>query len=500
MNIYRRKQVWKTLLFILALFIVGLSLWYSSVLVEKISSEERERVALWAQAIQRKAKLVNYTDRLFAKLRSEERKKVEQWVEATRRLASPELNADFSFLSKIVQDNTTVPVVLTDESKKVIAYRNLPEEIEKDPALIREEIERMAQTYAPIEINYFAEQRNYLFYKDSRLLTELEKTFKDLEESFISEVVRNSVSVPVLYTDASGKEILAFGNIDSALMDSKSETEAMLRSMSQENEPIRIELKEGDGHLIYYEDSWLLRQLKWYPFIQFSVVGFFILISYMMFSNARRVEQNQVWVGMAKETAHQLGTPLSSLMAWHEIVKSENMNPELVDELGKDIARFQTITERFSKIGSKPELEKLPIQEVLSETLDYMKSRSPKQVSYVFSPGETIELHYNKALFAWVIENLIKNSMDAMEGKGTLRIALSREGAKLHIDISDTGKGIPSSKRKTVFEPGYTTKKRGWGLGLSLVKRIVEQYHRGKIFVLYSKPSEGTCFRISLPI
>ena len=468
-------------------------------MVDRISTEERERVALWAQAIQRKAKLVNYTDRLFAKLREEERKKVEQWVEATRRLASPEMNSDFGFLSQVVQDNTTVPVILTDASRKVIAHRNLDEDIGSDPNKINAEIDLMASIYDPIEINYYQDQKNYLFYKDSRIITELEKTFKDLEESFISEIVKNSVSVPVIYTDLDAKEVIAFGNIDSSKMTASENVSEMITRMASDNEPIPVELKEGDKHLIYYEDSWLLRQMRWYPLVQFSVVGLFILISYLMFSNARRVEQNQVWVGMAKETAHQLGTPLSSLMAWHEIIKEQNIEPKLVEELGRDIERFQTITERFSKIGSKPELSEANIQDVISETVDYMQIRSPKSIHFETFCDKEVHLPYNKALFAWVIENLMRNGIDAMEGKGQMSIRCSEEGAFVMIDVSDTGKGIPSSKRKTVFEPGFTTKKRGWGLGLSLVKRIIEQYHNGKIFVLQSKLGEGTTFRISLP-
>lgn len=499
MNIYSKKQIWKRILFILALLIVGLSLWYSSILVDKISTEERERVSLWAQAIQRKAKLVNYTDKLFAKLRSEERKKVEQWLEATKRLASPDINSDFSFLSKIVQDNNTVPVILTDINRNLIANRNLDDSLEGNLPGILREISRMESMYTPLEINYYQDQKNLLFYKDSRLITELEKTFDDLQKSFISEVVRNSVSVPVLFTDSTAKKIIASGNIDSSRIQTPELSAKLIAEMSSENEPISIILKAGERNLIFYEDSWVLKQLRWYPLVQFIVVGFFILISYIMFSSARRMEQNQVWVGLAKETAHQLGTPLSSLMAWHEIIKEEKLKPELVSELGKDIERFQTITERFSKIGSKPVLEVLPIQEVIDESLAYMQSRSPKKVIYQLDCKTGATAAYNKPLFAWVFENLIRNSIDAMEGNGTLSISCLEETKWVHIDLGDTGKGIAQSKRKTVFEPGYTTKKRGWGLGLSLVKRIVEQYHEGKIVVLNSKLGEGTTFRISLP-
>jgi signal transduction histidine kinase len=229
-----------------------------------------------------------------------------------------------------------------------------------------------------------------------------------------------------------------------------------------------------------------------------AAVLIFILIAYMLFSTFRKAEQNQVWVGMAKETAHQLGTPISSLMAWIELLKSQGVDDSVTLEMQKDIERLETITERFSKIGSGGVLEEKNLNELLPKTLHYMKNRISSKVDFQFKLAHTpIHVKINEPLFEWVIENLVKNAVDAMEGNGTITFETTEQNGKVYIDITDSGKGIPSSKLNTIFEPGYTTKKRGWGLGLSLVKRIIEEYHKGKIFVKSSSP-QGTTFRIVL--
>jgi signal transduction histidine kinase len=241
----------------------------------------------------------------------------------------------------------------------------------------------------------------------------------------------------------------------------------------------------------------LLLLIKYFPFIQLGVIAFLILIGYSLFSTARKAEQNQVWVGMAKETAHQLGTPLSSLIAWNELIKALGGNDDFI-EIEKDINRLETITERFSKIGSKPQLDKKNISEVLQHAVDYMRSRTSKKIIFTLKSENNLEVKCNVALFEWVIENLIRNAADAMEGEGQINIHVFDQSQFVYIDIEDTGKGIPKSKFKTVFKPGYTTKKRGWGLGLSLTKRIIENYHGGKIFIKGSEIDKGTTFRIVL--
>lgn len=501
MNIYQQKIIWKRVLFVLALLIVLSSLWYSSIIVNKISSEERKKVELWAEAIQKKAKLVNYTDKLFDKLRTEERKKVELYVEAIKRLTAPNprYNPDYTFLSKVVTSNTTVPVILADAEKNIKTSRNLDSLISNQPDSLLRQLQQMANQYEPIEINYFGNQKDYVYYKDSQLFSELQKVFEDLQKSFITEVVSNAVSVPVIYTDSSQTKILAHGNLQSEDL-SKANSLMLIQKMKKANTPIEIQLQEGHYNYIFYEDSWILTQLKYYPFIQFGVIGVFMIIAYFLFSSSRKAEQNQVWVGMAKETAHQLGTPLSSLMAWLELLKAQNSNASMIEELEKDIHRLGTITERFSKIGSAPVLSKHDMAEVIQQAINYMKSRSSQKIKFdiKFTKTEQFFAQANVPLFEWVIENLCKNAIDAMEGKGDLTLTIGEAGHQVFIDVADTGKGILPSKRKSVFQPGFTTKKRGWGLGLSLSKRIIEDYHKGKIFVKETKLGVGTTFRILL--
>lgn len=259
------------------------------------------------------------------------------------------------------------------------------------------------------------------------------------------------------------------------------------------------------GGYLYYKDSTILVLLQYLPIVQFILIAAFILFGYLGFSSSRRAEQNRVWVGMAKETAHQLGTPISAIMAWIEHLKmmaGENEDiKEVVSELGNDVKRLDLVADRFSKIGSAPDLEKVNIYEELEECREYMEKRAPRKVIFNFPGIVTPPLFakINPHLFDWVIENLLRNALDSMEGTGQVNAAIYEEKGFVIIDISDTGKGIPSSKLKTVFQPGYTTKKRGWGLGLSLAKRIIETYHSGRIFVKKSVINEGTTFTIKLP-
>jgi signal transduction histidine kinase len=272
-----------------------------------------------------------------------------------------------------------------------------------------------------------------------------------------------------------------------------------LRKMAASNEPIEVDLGDKSKHYIFYSESFLLTQLRYYPYVQFGVIGLFLLIAYALFSTARKAEQNQVWVGMAKETAHQLGTPLSSLIAWIEVLKMKGADEASLAELRNDVKRLETITERFSKIGSQPVLEKHDMIPVLEKSIEYLRTRTSKSVNYILiPPSQAIPAAVNIPLFEWVIENICKNAVDAMDGTGTITIQLSDQVQYVYIDITDTGKGIPKSKYKTIFEPGYTTRRRGWGLGLSLVKRIVENYHNGKVFVKSSEPGKATTFRIVL--
>ncbi len=260
----------------------------------------------------------------------------------------------------------------------------------------------------------------------------------------------------------------------------------------------------AEGYLIFPFESDLSKQIRFFPAVQFILLGFFIALGYYLFNAARRGEQNRVWAGMAKETAHQLGTPISAIIAWIEFLKESNEERpdqlEVIGELRSDVERLELIADRFSKIGAAPELERSNVYQLLGDIEAYMKRRSPRKVTFDFpDPSQIKDVMINQHLFSWVLENLIRNSLDALDGQGTISAHIHEDDRSIIIDISDTGKGIPSSKHKEVFKPGFSTKKRGWGLGLSLAKRIIQEYHKGKIFVKSSKPDEGTTFTIQLP-
>jgi len=381
LNLYTQKQRWKILLLLAALFIGSASLWYTNRLVQSLSEEERKKVELWAEATR---KLADYND----------------------------VNADLNFLTIVISNNTTIPVLLTDEKGEMISYRNLD-------------------------------------------------SLKVLDTGYVKE---------------------------------------QLALMKSQHEPIVITFSEQNRNFIYYKDSVLLTKLRYYPYFQLAVIALFLLVSYLAFSSSRKAEQNRVWVGMAKETAHQLGTPLSSLMAWLEYLKIKGTDMEYTGEIEKDLQRLQTITERFSKIGSAPALKKENIGDVLQHAMDYTRSRASEKVKFTLNntSGEIVMVPVNIPLFEWVIENILKNAMDAMQGEGAITISITDQHQFVYVDIADSGKGIPKSAYKTVFKPGYTTKNRGWGLGLSLSKRIIEEYHDGQIFVKNSEPGKGTTFRIVL--
>ncbi len=319
---------------------------------------------------------------------------------------------------------------------------------------------------------------------------------------FLFQIIEANTTIPVIQTDADG-HIVNTRNLDSAFKDDMAYLLNKVEEMKEQNEVIEIEYLEGQKLFIYYENSTLLNQLRIYPYFQIAVIGLFLFVSYFAFSYSRTSEQNKVWAGMSKETAHQLGTPISSLMGWMDYIKSSdtNLSPKVIDEMDHDMKRLGLITERFSKIGSEPILEPCNLFDVLNESVSYINSRTSDQVEISIKNTDLfqgIKVHVNVPLFAWVIENLCKNAVDAMDGKGSITFELAENGSKVIFDVVDTGKGIPTNKYKTIFKPGYTTKKRGWGLGLSLVKRIIENYHKGKIYVKSSELNKGTRFRIEL--
>ena len=351
------------------------------------------------------------SDTLIKDMAREEREKIEVWAEATRVVTSEDPSLNMNLILKIIQGNTTIPVMLCNDKDSVLTYKNieLPEEN---------------------------------------------------VEAFLSEKVK---------------------------------------ALKSKNSPIVVDMEDGTFQYLYYDDSTNLKRLLVYPYAQLSVVAVFILIAFLALASTKKAEQNKVWVGLSKETAHQLGTPISSLIAWLEYLKTKDVDISLIEEMDKDVKRLETIAERFSKIGSNPEPVPVDICESVRAAIGYMSTRISSKVKiHLNLPDYPVPVLMNSSLFAWVIENLTKNAVDAMEGQGEITVSLEEKSGKVKIDVTDTGKGIMKSKFKTVFNPGYTTKKRGWGLGLSLVKRIIESYHGGKIYVKWSELGKGTTFRIEL--
>ena len=354
---------------------------------------------------------------LVRQLAVEERNKMEVWAEAMRSLNTADANTDLNLVLKVMNENNTIPVIVTDAKGDVQIYRNVR---------------------------------------------------------------------------------LKGATLDDSLDMAKTESARML----DEGKAIRIVLDESvpDGYInVCYDDSVILKRLAAYPYIQLGVVMLFVVVAIFALLTSKRAEQNKVWVGLSKETAHQLGTPISSLMAWTEILKENYPDDEMLPEMDKDVKRLELIADRFSKIGSLPEPVPASLTEVMEHVIEYMDRRTSQKVMFIkdFPEGDII-IRMNASLFEWVIENLCKNAVDAMEGSGTITLHLDETADKAIIEVSDTGKGIRKKDMRNVFRPGFTTKKRGWGLGLSLAKRIVEEYHKGRIFVKSSEPGRGTTFRIEL--
>jgi signal transduction histidine kinase len=310
-------------------------------------------------------------------------------------------------------------------------------------------------------------------------------------------IFSNNTSIPIVLTESDN--IISAVNIDETIVLDKKETLAILKNLKNENEPIVIEYVPGKFQKLYYGNSALLNKLKYYPVALVLIIVLFGALVYNFYKSTKMATQNKLWAGMAKETAHQIGTPLSSLIGWVELLKAENIDQSTTLEIEKDIERLQTITERFSKIGSKPKLETKDIIAETQRSYDYLQSRSSKQIEFLFhAPDFPIMVSLNPTLHSWTIENLVKNAIDAMRGKGKLVLEIINDGDYVKINVTDSGKGIQKNQFRTIFEPGFTTKKRGWGLGLSLTKRIVEEYHKGIIKVLNSEIGKGTTIQVSL--
>jgi two-component system, sporulation sensor kinase D len=355
---------------------------------------------------------------------------------------------------------------------------------------------------------------NELSAKEIAEVHKIEHAFEQLNDTKIINVDDNlkiiqAATIPIIIVNEKGK-VINFKNLDTSRVypngnkkaADSSYLKSQLRIMKFFNNPIPIKIDEKINHLIYYKEQRAITLLRYFPYVQLLLIGLFLSISYVAFNTSRMNDQNKVWVGMAKETAHQIGTPLSSLMAWIDYLKTTREVPsdEVLDELEKDIKRLEIITERFSKIGSTPELKLNNVFDIIYESIDYLERRVSNKVKITITENSDREAvaNINKNLFSWVIENLTKNAVDAMNGKGTITFNIKQGKHNVYIDVTDTGKGMSRSNFQLIFKPGFTTKKRGWGLGLSLSKRIIENYHKGEIFVKDSEIGKGTTFRIRL--
>lgn len=313
----------------------------------------------------------------------------------------------------------------------------------------------------------------------------------------ILSVMEGNTTIPVYMVD-SAHQLLLSRNVREPKHNKEEFYQQKINNLRLSQEPIVVQVNEEVTQYIYYEDSILLRRLYWFPYVQLAVIIAFIAIAVIALIMAQRSEQNSLWVGLSKETAHQLGTPISSLNAWNELLKATYPNDALLPQMDEDIRRLQMIAERFSKIGSQPTLNQEALLPIVQSAMEYMRVRTSNKITYTLHADTDCQVMVCKPLFEWVIENLCKNAIDSMEGKGEITLSLTKQENKVHLDITDTGKGIDRRHFKTIFKPGYTSKKRGWGLGLSLAKRIIEDYHRGKLFVKQSQIGVGSTFRITL--
>lgn len=507
MDIYSSKQRWKIALILISLLIIGTSLFISNSMVSKMAERERDKAKQWADAIKKKVELVQLSSSIFSALREKERQKIQTVVDAQMTILNPSdlsMNQDIDFALKIIESNKDIPVILLNDDGTVSQFRNLHVTNEKGDSLLNDhDILNLAKDWKAanrfFEITVFGDMKMEFVFGVSAELLRLEKESDSLIRTFNSELIDNKTMIPVLLIDKENQKVEAT-NLPKKDISDKNLKQTIATFQSQ-NAPLEIDFGTGEK-LLYYSDSPEIKQLTWFPYIQFGVMGLVVIIGYLMFSTFRKAEQNQVWAGMAKETAHQLGTPLSSLMAWLAHLEATNTDPMIVNEMQKDLDRLEKITDRFSKIGSGSKLVNEDLVVTIGNNLEYLRARLSDKVVIQFKvlDEEPIVVPHNPALIEWVVENICKNAVDAMSGKGNLNIEMQKVPEWVHIDISDSGKGLTQKQFKSIFEPGYSTKKRGWGLGLTLVKRIVEEYHKGKVFVLKSELEKGTTFRISIPL
>lgn len=498
MNLYTNKKRWKWVLAVVALLIVGASLWYTNHLVKSIAVQETNQVKMWAAAMEQHAGMMKSTEEFFNKVSEQEQMRVDLLAMAYRQVLDFSTNENTGIYLEIIKNNISIPLVITDDKGNIMFTNNLPDN-QIDKKVFDDEMKQAYSKFQPIKINPGFGQIQWLYYNESLIYTELKAVLEGMIDHFLEEITLNAVGAPVIITNADGTKILSYGNLDSTMMQNPEYVTRQLEVMRSENDPLEIDFMNTGKAYIYYRTSDLVEQMKYFPIIQIIVIALYLLIAYLLFSWAHRSEQNQVWAGMAKETAHQLGTPISSLMGWVELLKMQEEPFPGTKEMEEDIERLQVVTDRFSKIGSIPVLEPTDIIPLIKDTMAYLQRRFSKKFEFdIRLPEESLVLPLVPSLFRWVLENLTKNAVDAMGDHGKITLELTESEEEVFIDLSDTGKGISKSQIKQVFKPGFTSKKRGWGLGLSLAKRIIEEYHKGKIFIKSTVVGQGTTFRIVL--
>lgn len=507
---------------------VVISLWFSYRIVNKVQQREVERVQQWAESVKRKSELVNLTNHAFdeltmalSEIQIRDFKNVAMWAMAIEEANKP--LDDYSFVVKILSEVSTTPMIITDMDENIVSSYNMsaldtivqryarthyPDRDKSfRDSLIRATkndsllafLPKWKKLHDPIEMDLYFGEKQKVFYFDSvffknERLEQLRRSRDSLVDAFSNELVTNEFLVPVVFIHSDTRRI-----ISTNMPEFDSLSGPVSASRLPQSDSIMVDLGGNSKGVIYFEHSPEVTQMRYFPFVQFFMIGLFILIAYLGFSTFRKAEQDQVWVGMAKETAHQLGTPISSLMAWNELLQAQGVDRSITGEIEKDIDRLNTVTNRFSKIGSESALEPLELSVIVERACDYLRRRISSKVELKFSSdADGVRAHTNAALMEWVIENIVKNAVDALEGSGKIEVRVHSFESQVCVDITDNGKGIPAGKLKTVFQPGYTTKKRGWGLGLSLAKRIVEDFHKGKISVLKSEPGVATTFRVLL--
>lgn len=477
------------------LLLALIALWSINNMAHQIRATEQEKVKIWAGAIAQKAELVRHYDEFFKQVQIDERRKIGLYTSILESFNDGNMGSDVRFSLAYVNyivDSSKTPIIITDRDSIITVPSELAGKKLQDG--LREEFSHNT----PFQYSLWGMPMT-LYYKETEIYSDLRDFLVAFNRNYLNEITNNAVSVPVLIVDSTGTKVLESGNVNPKEYATADKLNNKLQKMARQNAPIRISLYDDRPAFVYYEDTPLLKMMRMLPVLYLFIALVLLLISYNLFRTAQSDEQNRIWVGLAKETAHQLGTPISSLMAWREIMTGKMLDTTTSLEVKKDLDRLDTITRRFSKIGSVPELQPEDVGAAVKGVVAYLQPRISRKVSFVVNvPSEPAIAPINRYLFEWVIENLCKNAVDAMDGRGQITITVSHDTRHVDIDVADTGKGISSSNQKHIFDSGFSTKQRGWGLGLSLARRIINEYHRGKIILKYSVEGQGSVFRITL--